>query len=419
LNLENIGMRRNAERRRFERRINEMAALQMRQEALVREMVRLELKEIYAYNPTPTELILREGIMDFLKKTASKAADFGRTVADDFKKGWSSFKEAVVPMLKEIGEETTRKVVDFISKAGAWLKNIKEKIAAYGKEKVRRFLAPFHEHHDDLAEEGKAIAEESKTNGCVEETLRDAAEKAEDLDSETRPRVQIQMKEARLVAERIRRVSVSTKRLTESRRLLRESLDPFNAFLLAFGGVMLLFKGLAAVFKWMGGNCAGWATKAGEWCQKAYDTMHSFEEAALDTIIPDALAVGFYDFYIFCGLPPVEGDPGRRRTNRSGTEDFGDESAAYEKGKLVGRLGARRDVEVEELENNDPFRRAVKTRMFQTMLFYMLGSAMLEIASKGLMSIYGLKTLVKSGELGAAAAPELSAAVRAARTAAV
>ncbi len=413
-------MRRNAERRRFERRINEMAALQMRQEALVREMVRLELKEIYAYNPTPTELILREGIMDFLKKTASKAADFGRSVADDFKKGWSSFKEAVVPMLEEIKEETTRKVVDFISKAGAWLKNMKEKISAYGKEKVRRFLAPFHEHHGDLAEEGKEIAEESKTNGCVEETLRDAAEKAEDLDSETRPGVQIQMKEARLVAERIRRVSASTKRLTESRRLLRETaVDPFSAFLLGFGGVMLLFKGLAAVLKWMGGNCAGWATRAGEWCQKVYDKLHSVEQAALDTIIPDVLAVGFYDFYLFCGFAAVEGDPGRRRTNRSGTEDFGDESAAYEKGKLLGRLGARRDVEVKELENNDTFRRAVKTKMFQVMLFYMLGSAILEIASKGLMSLYGLKATVKTGELGAAAAPELAAAVRASRSAAV
>jgi len=411
-------MRRTIDRRRMERRIDEMAALHKRQDTLVREMVRLELREIYAYNPTPAEMILREGIMDFLKQTAEKAADFGRSIADDFKKGWSAFKAAVVPMLKEIGDDVVQKVVDFISRVGGTLRTLYEKAASYGKEKVRRFLEPFHGHHGDLAAEGHQIAEESKTNGCAEEVLKDIEDKSEDLNSKPESAVQLQVKEARLVAERIRRDSSSARRLTESRSLLREGADLFSLAILGFGGVMLLFKGLAALIKWIGGTCSVWATKAAAFCQKAYDAMHSFEQGTLDTVIPDVLAVGFYDFYIYCGFAPVEGDTGRTEKS-TGDETFGtpgvQSSSGYKRGQLFGKLGSERDLTVEELEGNDTLRRAVKTRMYQIMLLYMLGSAVVTIAKSGLSVLYGVKSAVKSGEIGIAAAPEVAAAVRAAK----
>jgi hypothetical protein len=104
-----------------------------------------------------------------------------------------------------------------------------------------------------------------------------------------------------------------------------------------------------------------------------------------------------------------------------GDEVFGtpgyETSAEYKKGKLAGKIGSKRDTQVSELEENDAFRREIKTRMYHVMLIYMLGAALVTIAKAGLSVFYGVKSAVKTGELGVAAAGEVRAALRAGRAA--
>lgn len=396
--------------------------MRLRQESLLREAIRAEIRAYNHTSPLATELVLYEGLWDSIKGVASKAMKFGKNVAQDFKKGWERVSSIVSEALSSVNKEITEKVKSFIESISKTYKTISEKVKSYGEEKVRRFLSVFKHEHDH-ATEGKEIAEESKTNNCVDAAIESMGEKAEALDSDS-PKVKMSMDEGWRMARTTKLMveSRSRKILREGkgRGLLKEAFDPLSisGIILTFGAVMLMFKALAAVFKFVGGECANFWTKASGWCQKAYDKMHHFEEAALDTLIPDKLAVGFYDFYIFCGFAPVEGDPGKRMTNRWGTEDFGEESAEYKKGKLKGKFGASRDVEVEDLKGNDKFRRAVKVRMYQTALLYMLADALMTIAAQGLTALYGVKSAVKTGELGVAAAGEVSAAMKAGRAAA-
>lgn len=394
--------------------------MRLRQESLLREAIRAEIRAYNHTSPIATELVLYEGLWDSIKGVASKAVKFGKDVAQDFKKGWERVSSIVSEALSSVNKEITEKVKSFIEGVTKTYKTLAEKVKSYGEEKVRRFMAVF-KHENEHAEEGKALAADSKTNNCVDAAIEAMGEKAEALDSDS-PKVKVSMDEGWRMARSTKLMveSRSRKILHERKRILKEAFDPLSigGIVLAFGGVMLMFKALAAVFKFIGGECSNFWNKASAWCQKAYDKMHHFEEGTLDTLVPDPLAVAFYDFYIFCGFAPVEGDPGKRMTNRWGTEDFGEESAEYKKGKFKGKFGASRDVEVEELENNDKFRRAIKVRMYQTALIYMLADALVTIAAQGLTALYGVKSAVKTGELATAAAGEVSAAMRAGRAAA-
>lgn len=413
-------MHRAIDRRRLERRISEMNALRMRQELLIREAVRAEVMAYNHMNPLASELVLNEGIWDSIKGVAEKAVEFGKDVAQDFKKGWERVSSVVSEALSSVTNEIMEKAKSFIDSVTRVYGNLKEKVKSYGEEKVRRFMAVF-KHESSHAEEGKALAEESKTNGCVDDAIEALGEKAEDMNSDS-PRVQMNVDEGRRMARSTRLMVESGSRKVmkegKDRRLIKEAFDPFSigGIILTFGAVMLMFKALAAVFKFVGGNCASFWTKASAWCQKAYDKMHHFEEAALDTVIPDWAAAGFYDFYIWTGLPPVEGDPGNleQDPDKLGT---GFESGSYQKGKLIGTAGASRDVAIKELEENDKFRRSIKVRMYQFALIIMLADAIKTLAVQGFSALYGVKSAVKTGELGVAAAGEVSAAMRAGRAA--
>jgi len=417
-----LDMNRAVYSRRMRRRIDEMGSLRERQESLLREAIRAEVMAYNHTRPLASELVLHEGLWDSIKGAASRAAEFGKELAQDFKKGWERVSSIVSEALSSVTDEIMGKAKSFIESITRVYGVIKGKVKSYGEEKVRRFLSVFKGEHGH-AEEGKALADESKTNNCVDEAVKAMGDKAEELDGDG-PRVQMSMREGRRMARstRIMVESGSKRVMGEGRRkgLIREAFDPLSigGIILAFGGVMLVFKALAAVFKYIGGECANFWTRAGAWCQKAYDKMHHFEEGALDTLIPDFVAAGLYDFYIFCGFPPVEGDPGRRATNRFGTQDFGEESAPYKKGELVGKFGASRDVYIEELEGNDKFRRAVKVRIYQFALLFMLADAIKTLTMQGFSALYGVKSAVKTGELATAAAGEVSAAMRAGRAAA-
>lgn len=394
-----------------------MSSLRERQESLLRQTIRAEVMAYNHTRPLASELVLHEGLWDSIKGAASRAVEYGRELAGDFKKGWERVSSIVSEALSSVTNEIMEKVKSFIESITKVYSVIKGKVKSYGEEKVRRFLSVFKGEHGH-AEEGKALADESKTNQCVDNAMKAMGDKAEELNGDG-PKVQMSVDEGRRMARSTRLMveSGSKRALREGKRVIKEAFDPFSigSIILAFGGVMLMFKALAAVFKYIGGECANFWTRAGAWCQKAYDKMHHFEEGALDTLIPDFVAVGLYDFYIFCGFPPVEGDPGRRMTNRFGTEDFGEESAPYRKGDLVGKFGVSRDVYIEELEGNDKFRRAVKVRIYQFALLFMLADAIKTLTMQGFSALYGVKSAVKTGELALPVAGEVSAAMRAGR----
>lgn len=410
-------MNRAVSSRRMRRRIDEMSSLRERQESLLRQTIRAEVMAYNHTRPLASELVLHEGLWDSIKGAASRAVEYGRELAGDFKKGWERVSSIVSEALSSVTNEIMEKVKSFIESITKVYSVIKGKVKSYGEEKVRRFLSVFKGEHGH-AEEGKALADESKTNQCVDNAVKAMGDKAEELNGDG-PKVQMSVDEGRRMARSTRLMveSGSKRALREGKRVIKEAFDPFSigSIILAFGGVMLMFKALAAVFKYIGGECANFWTRAGAWCQKAYDKMHHFEEGALDTLIPDFVAAGLYDFYIFCGFPPVEGDPGRRMTNRFGTEDFGEESAPYRKGDLVGKFGASRDVYIEELEGNDKFRRAVKVRIYQFALLFMLADAIKTLTMQGFSALYGVKSAVKTGELALPVAGEVSAAMRAGR----
>lgn len=394
-----------------------MSSLRERQESLLRQTIRAEVMAYNHTRPLASELVLHEGLWDSIKGAASRAVEYGRELAGDFKKGWERVSSIVSEALSSVTNEIMEKVKSFIESITKVYSVIKGKVKSYGEEKVRRFLSVFKGEHGH-AEEGKALADESKTNQCVDNAVKAMGDKAEELNGDG-PKVQMSVDEGRRMARSTRLMveSGSKRALREGKRVIKEAFDPFSigSIILAFGGVMLMFKALAAVFKYIGGECANFWTRAGAWCQKAYDKMHHFEEGALDTLIPDFVAAGLYDFYIFCGFPPVEGDPGRRMTNRFGTEDFGEESAPYRKGDLVGKFGVSRDVYIEELEGNDKFRRAVKVRIYQFALLFMLADAIKTLTMQGFSALYGVKSAVKTGELALPVAGEVSAAMRAGR----
>lgn len=413
-------MHRAIDRRRLERRISEMNSLRMRQELLLREAVRAEVMIYNHMNPLAIEFVLNEGIWDSIKDVAARATEFGKEVASDFKKGWERVSSVVSEALSSVTNEIMEKVKSFIDSITKIYGILMEKVKSYGEEKVRRFMSVF-KHEYAHAEEGKALAEESKTKGCVDDAIEALGEKAEEMNVDS-PRIQMSLREGRVMARSTRLMVESGSRRVmkerKDRRLIKEAFDPFSisGIILAFGSVMLMFKALAAVFKFIGGNCASFWTKASTWCQTAYDKMHHFEEAALDTLVPDIIAAGFYDFYIYCGLPPVEEDPGNLEQD---PEKFGTgfESGAYQKGKFTGKIGSERDVAVKELEDNDKFRRSVKKRMYQLALLIMLADALKTLTVQGFSALYGVKSAVKTGELGVVAAAEVSTTARAGRAA--
>lgn len=408
-------------KRRINQRTRELEILRVKQESLLREVIRAELRAYNHTNPLSSELVLYEGVWDTIKDAAAKAVEFGREVATDFKKGWERVSNIVSKALTSVTNEMMEKVKSFIESITKVHGIIKGKVKSYGAEKVRRFLSVFKHEHGH-AEEGKALADGSKSNNCVDDAVKAMREKAKELDSDG-PKVQINVDEGMRMARSTRlMIESGSKRAVKegkNRRLIKEAFDPFSisGIILTFGSVMLMFKVLAAVFKYIGGECANFWMKAGAWCQKAYDKMHHFEEAALDTVIPDLVAAGLYDFYIFCGFPSVEGDTGRRATSSLGIEDRGEESAPYKKGKLVGKFGASRDVDIKELKGNDKFRRAVKVRIYQFALLIMLVDVIKTLTVEGFSALYGVKSVVKTGELATGVGAEVSAAVRAGKTA--
>ncbi len=405
-------------RRHVERQTAELNRLQSRQEALLREAIRAELRAYNHTNPLATELVLYEGMWDSIKSVVSKAADYGREVAQDFKKGWERVSSAVSEALSSLAEETISKAKSFLESLKSLYTKIKEKVQAYGAEKIRRFVSVFKDHHGDLHDEVKAVAEESKTNGCAENAVEALGDKAESLDGDG-TKVQVSMDEARrMVAETHRVARRGSRRMVNESRLLKETVDPFTAVMLGFGAIMLIFKVLSKVLKFLGGPCSSWCNSAADVCDKAYNKMHHFEQGLLDTLIPDVIAAGFYDFYLFCGFAAVKGDKGR--TGEEGSLKSNDGYAAgqvisqgYEKGKLVGKMGSRRSTKVEELEQNDEFRRSIKEKMYQLVLLIMLGGALWHIGTTGLSILYGTKAAVKTGELALGVGSEVAAAARA------
>jgi hypothetical protein len=399
-------------KRRINQQTRELEILRVKQERLLREVIRAELRAYNHTNPLSSELVLYEGVWDTIKDAAAKAVEFGREVAADFKKGWERVSNIVSKALTSVTNEMMEKVKSFIESITKVHGIIKGKVKSYGAEKVRRLLSVFKDEHGH-AEEGKALADGLKSNKCVDDAMKAMREKAKELDSDG-PKVQINVDEGRRMARSTRFMvesgSKRTVREGKSRGLIKEAFDPLSisSIILVFGGVMLIFKILATVFKYIGGECANFWTKAGAWCQKAYDMMHHFEQAVLDTVIPDVVAVEIYDLYIFCGGAPIEGDTGR---------DALGGSAPYKKGKLVGELGADRDVDIKELEGNDKFRRAIKARIYQFALFFMLMDAIKTLTALGFSALYGVKAAVKTGEIAVGAAGEVSAAMRAGRAA--
>ena len=400
------------ERRRAERRLREMATLRERQETLLREAIRAEIRIHEHSNPLATELVLYEGIWDSIKGAATKAMEFGKEAAQEFKRGWAAVSKVVGEALASITSEIMEKAKAFMEQLKSMVLKLKDKASAFGEDKVQKFVDVLKPALGNLKTEGDALAKESESIASGEQVVKDLASKAEDMDDGSAS-ARAEVKEGMRVASQVRLMTERSNRqvMTEGRKkLLKEGADPFSVFLLGWGGIMLIFKGLAALLRYIGGPTGTWTKKAAAFCQKVYDGMHHLEEAALDNISPDVVAATFYDFYIFCGFAPVKGDPGKKMTNRFGTEEFGEESAAYKKGKLVGKFGASRGTEAEELKGNDAFRVAIKVRMFQTMVIYMLGAALFTIAKTGVSLYYGAKAATKSAEIGVAAAPEIAAA---------
>ena len=400
-----------------------------REEALLREVIALEVRTYYAYHPSPSELMLREGLADFL----GKVKGFASNMAQKFSDGWEAVTSTVKGMLETVKEAAIEKLKSAFEKLKQIYDKVKESLGGFfNSPAVKSFTGKYLKDEVHLASEIKQTLE-SEDAPCAQVALKSMGEKAKSSDAgikEGRLRRGPDNRAIALLEADIRHGNL------RQRQVITEGLlpDPVGTFLLAIGGLPLLFKGLEKAFEYLANkSCAAWAKKAQKYSNALYKYFHHKEEAFID-LIPNSLAVGFYGVYIKAGGDPFaeESSSGvvhesyqlseffwgkKKEEDREPSQDNEQPTTA----KVKGKFGSTSNVTVKTLEENKALRMKIKNAMYHFLVMILLFEGIYTLFKKGFSIFYTFKSSVKSAELaagrGAEAAAELGFAATAGRAA--
>jgi len=399
------------------------------EEHLLREVIALEIRTYYAYHPSPSELVLREGLSDFL----GKVKGFASNMAQKFSDGWEAVTSTVKGMIDTVKEAAVEKLKSAFEKLKQIYEKVKESLGSFfNSPDVKSFTGKYLKDEVKLAAEIKQTLE-SEDAPCAQAALKSMGEKAKSSDAgikEGRIRPGRDHRAVALLEADIRHGNL------RQRQVITEALlpDPVNTFLLAIGGLPLLFKGLEKAFEYLANkSCAAWAKKAQKYSNALYKYFHHKEEAFID-LIPNSLAVRFYGVYIKAGGDPFAEESSvnvvhesyqlseffwgkKKEEDRGPSQDNEQPSTA----KVKGKFGSTSNVTVKTLKENKALRMKIKNAMYHFLVMLLLFEGIYTLFKKGFSAFYTFKSSVKSAELaagrGAEAAAELGFAGIASRTA--
>jgi hypothetical protein len=392
------------------------------EEDLLREVIALEIRTYYSHHPTTTEMIVREGLSDFL----GKVKDVGMKMAKKFSDGWEAVTSTVKGMIDTIKEASIEKVKSAFEKLKQIYEDVKSKFGAFfSSPEVKGFISKNLKDELHLAHE-ISDANKGEDAPCAKLAINAMTAKAKATDGH--------IKEGRLMGGADHRAIA----LLESeiragglrkRQALNEGLlpDPVSYFLLALGGLPLMFKGLEKAFDYLANkSCSTWAKKAAKYSEALYNYFHHKEEAFID-LIPNSIAASFYAVYIKAGgdpFPEAEGGAVVHESYQLAEFFWGkkkEENPAATDTTKRGKFGSSTDVTAKTLEANKPLRMKIKKAMYHFLVLILLFDGVYTIFKKGFSAFYAFKSGVKTAELGvgrgAEAAAEFGVAARAARAA--
>ena len=399
------------------------------EEDLLREVIALEVRTYYSYHPSPPELVLREGLSDFL----SKVKGFATNMSQKFSDGWEAVTSTVKGMLETVKEAAVEKLKAAFAKLQELYQNVKDKLGAFfSSPNVKGFTAKYLKDELKLAGEIKTATEEEGAP-CAGAAVKSMGEKAKATDRGIKEGSIPRGADHRAVALLEADIRISG---LDKRQRLNEAIlpDPVNTFLLVIGGLPLLFKGLEKAFEYLANkSCAAWAKKAQKLSNSLYKYFHHKEESFID-LIPNSMAAAFYATYIKAG-----GDPFAEEKSGAVVQEsmqlseffFGKKKDAdsapknadkdQSKAEPAGKFGSSTSVNAQTLESNKPLRMKIKNAMYHFLVMFLLFEGIYALFKKGFSAFYAFKSSVKSAELGigrgAEAAAELGFASTAARAA--
>ena len=401
-----------------------------REEELLREVIALEIRTYYSYHPSPSELILREGLSDFL----GKVKGFASNMAQKFSDGWEAVTSTVKGMIDTVKEAAIEKLKSAFEKLKQIYEKVKESLGGFfNSPRIKIFTSKYLKDEINLASEIKQTLE-SEEVPCAKDALKSMGTKAKSSDAgikEGRIQPGRDDRAIALLEADIRHGNLRQK------QVIREALlpEPASIFLLALGGLPLLFKGLEKAFEYLANkSCAAWAKKAQKYSNALYKYFHHKEEAFID-LIPNWMAAKFYGYYINLGGDPFleEKSPGVVHESYQLSEFFWGKKKSEDKptepepnkktdaSSPVGKFGAASNVTAKMLENNKPLRMKIKNAMYHFLVMILLFDGIYQLFKKGFSVFYTFKSSVKTAELGAAhgaeAAAELGFAATAGRAA--
>lgn len=400
------------------------------EEALLREVIALEVRTYYSYRPSPSELVLREGLSDFL----GKVKDFASNMSQKFSDGWEAVTSTVKGMLETIKEAAVEKLKAAFEKLKELYQRVKDGLGAFFTSPgVKQFTGKYLKDELKLAGEIKAAGEEDGAP-CASAAVKSMGEKAKQADAGIKEGLIPRGADHRAIA--LLEADIRLSGLDRRQRLNEGILpDPVNTFLLVMGGLPLLFKGLEKAFGYLANkSCMAWAKKAEKLSNALYKYFQRKEEAFID-LIPNTLAVAFYSTYIKAGGAPFAEEKGGGSVHESmrlseffwGKKKEPESKPPSEAGeksgeaRVGGKFGASTSVTADSLASNKPLRMRIKSAMYHFLVMFLLFEGLYTLFKKGFSAFYAFKSSVKSAELGATrgveAAAELGFAGAAARTA--
>ena len=421
-------------------------------ERMLRETIRAEVHAYFFDHPMGSQLIIREGVMDYINAALEKGAEFGRAVANKFSEGWEALSAGIEKVLAEVPADALEGLKSGMPQLMQLVDAVNERASDETKNAIRQAipeLAAIEQELMQLRQAAQPTDLELKTSS---EIGLDVIDKTRELQQEgARARRRFVMIESELAALDLRLKTLNENQNVSKRGRLNE--DPVSAivggvklFITVVGFAGLLFQLLAKIFGlFENKTMQSWS----QGCAKVYDKIHHAEAWMIDHVLADFIVVELYNFWIFMGGKPVEGDVGRIEPGLY-KWDPSDPShplnqpdvrvaPAWEKDTWVGKMGSSRqlmarDIFVpkekdeaklpeeqrmpkEERDRRNKLRENIEQRIWMCCLAYLLAESVGELISKGHSLYYEFKGAVKSGEIlkhivtsVRGAAPEIAAA---------
>jgi hypothetical protein len=418
---------------------------------MLRETIRAEVHAYFFDHPMGSQLIIREGVMDYINAALEKGAEFGRAVASKFSEGWEALSAGIKKVLAEVPAEALEGLKSGIPQLMQLADAVNERASDEMKNSIRQAipeLAAIEQELMQLRQAAQPTDLELKTSS---ETGLDVIDKARELQQEgARARRRFVMIESELAALDLRLKILNENRNVSKRGRLNEVLESilagFKLFITVVGFAGLLFQFLSKLFGlFENKTMQSWS----QGCAKMYDKIHHAEAWMIDKILPDRIVVELYNFWIFIGGEPVEGDVGRIEpglykwdpSDPSHPLNPPDErvAPAYEKNKITGKMGSSRqmmasDIFVpkeedeaelpeeqrmpeEEKARRNKLRENIEQRIWMCCLLILLVDACKELLKRGHDLFYEFKGATKFSEIlkhvvtsARGAAPEIAAA---------